>query len=501
MNITRYLLISVSLMLLQACNTASIKHISDSSDYEITRSFYQSMIKPHAVDIAKLNLFFTNMPKGGDLHHHYSGTIYAETYLDWVQKKNWHINQCSLKIISKQSNLDGDGNGDCPDITVEQLYRDDALFRKLLTLWSDKDFSNHSHNQTPPDANFFNTFGYFGPISSSYTATGLKILKARAIAENVGYIETMLSRVDLNSADFFGKGEVAARFNAALREAKTDAALFSVLDEVRAKIDQDPSFTQSIDAYVKRVEQYHQGIDDDDFSMRFQTYAVRILSPLQVFLDLYSGYLAAEISDVIVGVNIVAPENNLIALADYRLHMNMYAYLGDKYPRVNRALHAGELTIGMVRPKELNFHINDAIYIAKAQRIGHGIDIPYEKNILTLLASMKAHAAVEINLTSNEFILGVEKSAHPYSIYAEYGVPMVISTDDSGVSRNNLSHEYVLLASRYRPDYETVKKYVYNSIEYSFLSEEDKQRNKNRLDVKFSLFEQEMAELYRQTLD
>jgi hypothetical protein len=32
-------------------------------------------------NIAALNQFFVQMPKGGDIHHHYSGAIYAETYL------------------------------------------------------------------------------------------------------------------------------------------------------------------------------------------------------------------------------------------------------------------------------------------------------------------------------------------------------------------------------------------------------------------------------------
>ena len=168
----------------------------------------------------------------------------------------------------------------------------------------------------------------------------------------------------------------------------------------------------------------------------------------------------------------------------------------DRYPQVNRALHAGELTLGMVRPKDLLFHIQEARDIAKAQRIGHGIDLPYERNSLALLEDLKQNAAVEINLTSNEFILGVEGNEHPYLIYSSYGVPMVISTDDSGVSRNNLTGEFVLLASRYKPAYQKIKEYVYNSIHYSFMSEEDKAINLERLDRKFEVFESEMAALY-----
>jgi len=220
-----------------------------------------------------------------------------------------------------------------------------------------------------------------------------------------------------------------------------------------------------------------------------------VLNPLQVYTDLFSGYLAALNSPLIVGVNIVAPENNTVAINDYTLHMRMFHYLANKYPKVHRSLHAGELTLGMVEPKELLFHITQARDIGRAERIGHGVDLPYEKESLRVLEDLKHHAAIEINLTSNQFILGVTGNAHPYPIYAAYGVPLVISTDDSGVSRNNLTHEYVLLASRYHPSYMTLKTYVYNSIDYSFLSPEDKVKVRAQLDKKFMVFEREMSAL------
>jgi adenosine deaminase/adenosine deaminase CECR1 len=177
--------------------------------------------------------------------------------------------------------------------------------------------------------------------------------------------------------------------------------------------------------------------------------------------------------------------------------MQMFGYLHRQYPKVNRALHAGELTLGLVEPKELQFHIRQAVEIAHAQRIGHGVDVPYEQDSLTLLAELRKNAAIEINLTSNQFILGVAGNEHPYLVYSSYGVPLVISTDDSGVSRNNLANEYMLLASRYHPSYARIKEYVYNSIKYSFLSLDDKTSADKVLDRKFFEFEREMAGFYK----
>ena len=72
-------------------------------------------------------------------------------------------------------------------------------------------------------------------------------------------------------------------------------------------------------------------------------------------------------------------------------------------------------------------------------------------------------------------------------------MPFVISTDDPGVSRNNLSGEYVLFASRYKTDYAEVKKLSYNSLRYSFLADADKQRLIKALDGRFTAFEAQIA--------
>jgi len=455
-------------------------------EYQLTSEFYNKLISGDHPKTSLLTLFLTEMPKGGDLHHHYTGTIYAETYLDWVKEKGWKIDACSLRIVT-----DGSSNGSCGLLTVDELIKNDILYRKLLTLWSDKDYKNHFHNQPPPDQNFFNTFGYFGTVSNEYMDTGLQILKSRAINENVQYIETMLSSVAVSSKNYPDRD----RMIESLRSIKTQQELDGLLEEIDLYYSSDVQFKKNVDDFVANAETVHKGLDDDDFTMRFQTYCVRVFDPLEVYTDLLAGFIASDASELIVGVNIVAPENNTVALQDYTLHMRMFNYLSRRYPKVNRALHAGELTLGMVRPKDLIFHIDEAINIAYAQRIGHGIDIAYEGNSIQLLQQMKDKAAVEINLTSNEFILGVEYNEHPYLIYSRYKVPMVISTDDSGVSRNNLTNEYLLLATRYRPGYIQIKEYVYNSIKYSFLPSNLKRRLTTRLDNRFSEFEKKISML------
>ena len=50
---------------------------------------------------------------------------------------------------------------------------------------------------------------------------------------------------------------------------------------------------------------------------------------------------------------------------------------------------------------------------------------------------------VEINLTSNDVILGIKDTDHPLRAYMAAHVPWALSTDDEGVSRIDLTHEYV----------------------------------------------------------
>jgi adenosine deaminase len=122
-------------------------------------------------------------------------------------------------------------------------------------------------------------------------------------------------------------------------------------------------------------------------------------------------------------------------MKDYWLHMLMFKYCHSHFPDVKYTLHAGELTLGLVQPEELTWHISSAVYIAGANRIGHGVDIPYETNSYELLRYMsKNKIPVEINLSSNEFILKIKDDRHPIMLYKEFGVPIIISTDDSGIS-------------------------------------------------------------------
>jgi hypothetical protein len=76
---------------------------------------------------------------------------------------------------------------------------------------------------------------------------------------------------------------------------------------------------------------------------------------------------------------------------------------------------------------------------------------------------------VEICLTSNAVLLGVEGETHPLSTYLYHAVPVALSTDDHGVFRTDITDEFVRAFTVQKLDYRTLKNMVRASLEHSFL--------------------------------
>ncbi len=65
--------------------------------------------------------------------------------------------------------------------------------------------------------------------------------------------------------------------------------------------------------------------------------------------------------------------------------------------------------------------------------------------------------AVEVPFSSNKQILGVAGDDHPFEAYRRHGVPVVLATDDPGVSRIDISHEYQYARATYGLSYPELK--------------------------------------------
>lgn len=406
-------------------------------------------------DPLKLSAFLRRMPKGGDLHNHLSGAIYAESFIQWAADNGQCVARTSLQIVAR-SECAAPGT-----VPVKDAYHDAALYAALIDTWSMRDFvpgaqSGHDH--------FFATFAKFDAAGDGHDGEMLAEVARRAAGENVDYLELMWSP-GMTEARALGKKIGWDADLARLRGKLQAAGIDEIVARVRHKVD-------LAEAAERRT--LHCGeaaaLPGCKVTLRYLAQTIRVFPPEQSFAQFVLAFALVDADPRFVGLNLVAPEDDPTALREYRPQMQMLGFLEKAEPQVKISLHAGELTLGLVPPEDLRFHIRDAVEVAGARRIGHGVDVFYEDDPQGLMAEMAAkRVMVEINLTSNAEILGVTGAQHPFMDYRRAGVPVALSTDDAGVERIDLTHEYLRAAETYGLSYADLKDLARNSLEYAFL--------------------------------
>jgi adenosine deaminase len=205
-------------------------------------------------------------------------------------------------------------------------------------------------------------------------------------------------------------------------------------------------------------------------TIRYLYQVLRGLPREVVFAQILLGFELVKADPRFVGFNLVMPEDYYVPMHDFDLHLRMIEALRKFYPATHTSLHADELVAGLVPPEGLRFHIRESIERGGAERIGHGVAVMDEDDAIGLLREMaKDKVLVEICLTSNAVILGVSGDRHPLPIYLKYGVPVALATDDLGVSRSDMTHEYLRAVETYGLSYGDLKRMARASLEHSFL--------------------------------
>lgn len=408
----------------------------------------------------RLRIFLAALPKGADLHNHGGGAIYAEDFLDWAGKDGLCVTTDSLRIAPPPCTAPNTR----PAAGLERNY---PLYSNLIDSLSTRGFEEGVNDPKISGYNrFFSTFDRFFLAAGGRMGDLLALTRQQAAASRVSYVELSTgAEAGGRLAAQMGDSDAVtpADFPALMR--KVEPLLPAAVASARADYDRFEAKAAQIDGCASGASTPSCATE-----MRYLYTALRTIAPERVFAHMALGFALADADPRFVGVNIAAPEHDPIAVRDYALHMQMFGFLKARHPQVPLSLHAGELTLGLVHPRALTFHIRDAIDVAGARRIGHGIDIPYEANAPALLSQMaRARIAVEINLTSNAVILGVKGAAHPLSLYREAGVPVVLSTDDEGVSRGDMTNEYMRAVTEQGLRYRDLKQIVRDSLEYSFL--------------------------------
>jgi hypothetical protein len=339
------------------------------------------------------------------------------------------------------------------------------MYRQMIDAWSMRYWQPGPLSGQNGHDHFFDAFGKFGAATGGQTGQMLAEASARAAKGRVSYLEVMLTPASAQSAAMGLKADWDGDFAGTLEKLKSNGLADAVAEGIKslrqAEAEKDKILkcgTPQADAGCK-------------VTVRYVAQVSRGAGLGVVYAQMATGFaLANDPDSKVVGVNLVQPEDGLLSMRNFPIHMKMLAFLRPLYPQAHLTLHAGELAPGVVPPAGLSFHIRDSVLKAQAERIGHGVDIMHEDEPYQLLKEMaRRRVLVEICLTSNDVILGVRREQHPLATYLQYGVPVALATDDEGISRSEISREFLKAAEEHGLSYLQLKAMARNSLEYAFL--------------------------------
>lgn len=172
-------------------------------------------------------------------------------------------------------------------------------------------------------------------------------------------------------------------------------------------------------------------------------------------------WLAAErIQDGLVGLDLAGNEAEFMSDPFHEIFKEA------KQSGLHVTIHAGEWGSAA--------NVRDAIENLGAERIGHGVRVMEDENVVALAKEHKT--AFEVCVTSN-YQSGVvgSRTKHQLPGMIEAGLNVTVNTDDPSVSRITLSHEYHQIFEELHVPLDVLKITVINAAQAAFLPENEKQ--------------------------
>ncbi len=393
-----------------------------------------------------LAVFIENLPKGADLHCHASGATATENLI--------HIAQTHHYCIDKKFALHLPVHNKClSGIDSLVFFKKPKNREAVLKAWSMSHFKQT--NKEDGKQHFFNTFGKFSVMVPDHWPEIIANVQENAYAQHVQYLELMLAM----------HGQKPLNHHEPSIQTPADYQLWMSRADVKSFIEKNIEFFRGL----KHAVNQYTSESARSVELAWILEIKRNENFAQFMLDAAEVYAIANSVSDIAGINMVQPEYAKYANKDYLKQMKWLHFLNSVYPRVKLVLHAGEVPFDVAKKNKIA-HIQKALEFAKPLRIGHGTTITCEPNYQNTLNYMQTHQiAVEINLTSNDQILGVTRDSHPLRLYLNNKVPVVISSDDPGISRNSLSHEYFRAVEEHQLSLSELLAVNRNSLTYSLL--------------------------------
>lgn len=406
--------------------------------------------KQHATE-QELYQFVHALPKGGDLHHHLSGSAFSEWWWELATSpaKNGGYEYYTRTSLTLCDGYDADPFAiTSPYLLFKNLQKSsfDALslcekkgYKKLTALTEDEkqawfDSIRLDRPSEGRDAFFQTHWQRLNDLFRNPTILGELLIKnMQAYAEeNVQYFETQTGVHDMLNPD----GSIM----------DAGAALAILDDAIRSERGKKTGVT-----------------------VKFQYALVRFLPGVEEVLKDRYAFVDAH-REHYVGINLVGREDND---KGYPLRfLPVFRELRRNLPGVPLSIHAGEVD-------EPNQHVRDTLLMG-ADRIGHGLNTITDPD--TLLLMRHGPYLIEINLISNLLLDYVDDfSQHPFGEYLRLGIPVALSTDDRGMWDSTLTDEFYVAVSEFNLSWDELRNVITNSLSHSFLPEEEKARQLSRL--------------------
>lgn len=432
------------------------------------------------------------MPKGADLHVHLSGTVKYDELLHMSlcdKKRTWCLDK--LFYASERSI-----NFTCPTYDIKKIATckgkvlDLKLHNQLTRSWSMINYiKNHSVSES--FKHFFSIFDKVKSMTRIYQSSILSNLRKTASEQKLLHLEVLI-RFNSEIAEV----EKCLRYSNSLTYNDIKAMMkkcqkivnkvafnsIKYYENLIMKSNEELKCNRNNNDNSKRMNKrkfsFNSIISPCSINIKFIISHYRHVAPSLLFVQLPISFAMIKLNSVIIGVNLVGPEDTYSSLRYFNEQMKIFKYISFYYKtqeRIHRSyisLHAGEILPVILINSNYSFHNNhiyNSVNIGNAERIGHGIDVYYENKHLNLTQLLRRrNIVIEVLFSSNLYTFHINKN-HPFLYYVKNNISIVLSTDDPGITRTTISDEYLTLLNNYNISYFIMKSIIRNSLEYSFL--------------------------------
>lgn len=389
-----------------------------------------------AIENTMLFKILMRMPKGGMLHLHAGSTGDADWLIQQAIKENVYVYmkedgpilKGTMKFFLREKPLDGFQR-------IQDLIKNDSHFLFQMNEWITM---NAKDGETPNPWNKFrdcfdriDDLLYYLPFFVEYYTHALEIMAA----DHIQIVELRTSIDDLydKEGNTYKDNEVVDLYKAIVKQIQKKYPRFAlklIVSDLRSK-----------------------NLENQQLALK-RAYKLKVDNP-----------------DIIVGYDLVGYETSGHSLIYYlRNLLTAAASFAKEYQtELPYYFHAGESGWGNDK------NLYDAV-LMNSRRIGHALNLFYFPALLQQI--IKQNICIEVCPISNQ-MLGYVKDLrmHPAIGYIKQGVACVLSSDDPQMfGTKGLSYDFWEAIMAWNLNLSEVKQLCINSIQYSSLNAEEKEK-------------------------